>query len=124
MIDAILFTEFSFTVLGVIWFLPSALREHEINQLEPFFSLWWDWAELHKDNDFPATYGEYYTESIHEAGWYDLEFEQWLDEIGAKPWDHFYKLCALERYLVKHKYVKRKCSWNHWVYQINKEKLF
>ena len=119
-------TELILAGLGTIFFLPSVIREYKENQLEPFFSLWLQWAEIHQDNDFPFAGSEDYSEPIHPNGWYDLEFERWLDGIGINPWDqnNFHKLCALERYLIKHKYIKRQCYWNHWIYQINKEKLF
>ena len=123
MINIVLFTEISFTALGALFFFPSVIREQKICKLEPFYSLWMRWATMNQNNPFPKADAFDYVDPIHEAGWYDLEFEQWLDEIGAEPWNNYYKLYNLNKYLLKHKFIERKCYWNHWVYRINKEKL-
>ena len=105
-----------------IWFIPMAIKE----SYEPWLSLWWDWAEQHRDNDFEEVWYDWNCANHHPAGWYDEEFERWLDENGFDPWKkgNYKAVCDLNKYLLRHKYIKRQCYWNHWVYQINEKALY
>lgn len=106
----------------VIWFIPAAIEESH----EPWLSLWWDWAEQHIDNDFPEVWDEYYWLDNHPAGWYNREFRTWLEKQGidTAQYDNNAALWRLEKYLLKHKFIKRQFYWNQWVYQINAKNLF
>ena len=121
MMNYILF-EIGLMVSGLVLLGPRAIQEN----LEPWLSLWWDWAELHKDNDFEEVWYDWDCKNHHPAGWYDEEFETWLEEqeIDTCNKEAYMGLCELEKYLVRHKLVKRQLFWNHWVYQINKDKLY
>lgn len=113
--------EVGMMVVGLIFFGPMAIQEAH----EPWFSLWLEWADMHKDNDFEYYWDEYNCYNNHPAGWYNAEFELWLDENGFNPYakENYLALCDLEKYLIRHKYIKRQCHWGQYVYQIRKEKL-
>lgn len=119
-----IFQELILMATGLVFLLPRAIEESH----EPLLSLWWDWAEMHKDNDFEFTPGdEWAGTNAHPAGWYDEEFEEYLDEVcglDLSSKEIYSGLYELNKYLVKHKYVKRMNYWNHYVYQINTKKLY
>ena len=122
MITEILVSELGMAVVGLVFFGPRAIEETH----EPWLSRWCDWAEQHLENDFEAVWYDWNCTNHHPQGWYDEEFEMWLDENGFEPWEkeNYLALTKLEKYLVKHKYVKRMWYWNHPVYQINKKRFY
>jgi len=105
-----------------IWYVPMAIAESH----EPWLSLWEEWAWKHKDNDFEDVWYDWNCTNHHPAGWFDEEFVDWLEEQGMDPYSHesYKAIQRLEKYLLKHKYIKRQLYWNHWIYQINKKALY
>ena len=110
------------TITGLIFLWPYAAQEIH----EPWISLWWEWATLHQDNDFEEVLWDWDRTHHHPEKWYDEEFEIWLVENGIDPStrEAYLGLCDLETYLLKHKFIKRMNYGNHWVYQINKDRLY
>ena len=121
MLSNYIIREIGMMIIGLIFLGPMAIQEAH----EPWFSLWLKWAHAHKDNDFECAWDPYNNSNHHPAGWYDEEFEIWLDENGFDPWakSNYPKINDLNKYLLRHRYIKRQIYWNRYIYQIRKEKL-
>lgn len=50
---------------AAIFFIPQVIEERH----EPLLSIWWDWAEMHRNNDFAAIeYDEWSNRTQHPRG--------------------------------------------------------
>lgn len=121
MITNIILTESIISFMG-IFFIPIAMREIH----EPLFSLWLDFAENHINNDFDYISSSSYGDADHPDGWFNIEFEKWLDEIGYPVYTHegHISYMKLMNYLRKHHYIESKIYWNHYIYRINAKKVY
>lgn len=120
MMSSILF-EVCLMIAGLIVLGPEAINEMHEPML---FPLWLEWAEQHQDNDFrEISYDRTYN---HPKNWYDEEFCFWLEVQGIYPHaeESYHQVNELHEYLTRYRYVKRKTYYHHWVYQINKNRLY